>query len=300
MRTTAFAPPFPTDIGTWLAAFRHRITNARREPISPERLGKEIGVSGATIRRWEMNVFAPNLAQAERFAAACNLTELQTAFLCRTLRGGVTRPSFSAAAFHMKIRELLACEFPTYVMDSMLFIRGWNSYLPRFLGRSRERPAGDYHLIEFIIDADRRAGILPIQQERVRRAVMEFWFFSADACGSPEYRALVQRLSEYEVFRNEWARLAFLDESDCIEIGIPRRASRPDVGEALISPYAAVLPPIYYVRQFIPLDARAQSRLEELRREGPPSLLFDERIHWAHTVEDEERDSEAPDLVAAG
>jgi hypothetical protein len=47
------------------------------------------------------------------------------------------------------------------------------------------------------------------------------------------------------------------------------------------------MPPVYQVRQFIPLDETSQARLEEMRAEGPPDVIFDTRCHWAQTEEDE-------------
>jgi transcriptional regulator with XRE-family HTH domain len=288
MRTTAFAPPYPTDLGSWLAAFRHRVTNARGHPYSPEQLGRLIGVSGATIRRWESGRLRPDPQTAAAMARACKLTSLQVSFLSRSLsrHGPTPVPDFDT--FKAKATPILNTEFPVYIMDSMLFIRGWNSYLPHFLSRSRQRPENDYHLIDFIIEADEEhQGVEPRQQERVRRAVMELWWLTSDACGSPEYKALINRLSEYAIFKEEWSRLAFLEEDECMQIGVPRRAWRADVGAALICPFAVVLPPVYQVRQFMPLDDVAQAKLDELRRHGPPEVIFDSRCHWAQTEQDE-------------
>src|SRR6188508_2513632 len=120
MRTTAFAPPYPTDLGTWLAAFRHRVTNERGHPNSPEHLGKQIGVSGATIRRWESGLLRPRPADAANLARACNLTSLQVAFLSRALRTGGPTPVPDRHTFREKASPILQTEFPTYIMDSLL------------------------------------------------------------------------------------------------------------------------------------------------------------------------------------
>jgi transcriptional regulator with XRE-family HTH domain len=286
MRTTPFAPPFPTGLGTWIAAFRHRVTNARGHPISPEQLGREIGVSGATIRRWEAGRLKPGADDVAQLARACNLTSLQVTFLSRALRTGGPMPVPDLETFQRKASPILAEEFPTYIMDSMMFIRGWNTYLPHFLRRSRRDPR-DYHYIDFIIDADQNEGVQPSQHDRMKRAVIDLWFLTADACGTREYIALMERLRRHEVFREAWAALPFLKEDECSQIGLPRRAYRADVGECLIAPFAAVLPPVYQVRQFYPMDTTAQTRLKELREEGPPRPIFDTRCHWAQNDEDE-------------
>ena len=287
MRTTAFAPPYPTDLGSWLAAFRHRVINDRGHPYSPEHLGAQIGVSGATVRRWETGRLRPDALTAAALARTCNLTSLQIAFLSRALSRNGPTPVPDLDTFKEKATPILAAEFPVYIMDSMMYIRGWNSYLPHFLSRRRSRPADDYHVIDFIIEADQHEGVQPAQRERVRRAVMELWFLTSDACGSFEYKALINRLSKYQVFKEEWERLPFIEEKECIQIGLPRRAWRADIGETLICPFAAVLPPVYQVRQFMPMDEVAQARLNELRAAGPPLVLFDTRCHWAQTEEDE-------------
>ncbi|MGE0685619.1 MAG: multiprotein-bridging factor 1 family protein [Dehalococcoidia bacterium] len=286
MRTTAFAPPFPTDLGTWLAAFRHRVTNARGHPSSPEQLGKQIGVSGATVRRWEAGRLRPRAEDAANLARACNLTTMQVAFLSRALRTGGPMPVPDLDTFRRKATPILTGEFPTYIMDSLMFIRAWNSYLPRFLERKREGPH-DYHFIDFIIDTDEHAGVQPALQQRVEFAAFELWFLTADACGTSEYVALINRLSKYEAFRESWQRIPFLDEDECPEIGLPRRASRPDVGSCLIAPFAAIMPPVYQVRQFYPMDSAAQQRLHAIRSAGAPTMAFDTKSHWAQTAEDE-------------
>jgi transcriptional regulator with XRE-family HTH domain len=286
MRTTSFAPPFPVDLGTWLAAFRHRVTNSRGHPSSPEQLGRQIGVSGATIRRWESGRLKPSPEDTANLAQACNLTSLQVTFLSRALRTGGPTPVPDLDTFQRKAAPILESDFPTYIMDSMMYIRGWNSYLPAFLRRWRTEPR-DYHLIDFIIEADLNEGIQPTQRERVERAVLDLWFLTADACGTEEYLSLIQRLSKYDVFREAWERLPFLTEDDCPQIGLPRRARRADVGECLIAPFAAVLPPVYQVRQLFPMDPLAQSTLDVLHEAGPAIPVFDTRAHWAQNEENE-------------
>ena len=287
MRTIAFAPPFPTDLGTWLAAFRHRVTSHRGHPSSPEQLGREIGVSGATIRRWESGRLRPSPEDAGNLARACNLTSLQVAFLSRALRSGGPTPVPDYETFRTKATPILETPFPAYIMDSMMYIRGWNSYLPYFLRRRQYQPRDDYHFIDFIVDAEQHPGVQPALQERVRRAVVELWYLTSDACGTKEYKELITKLSRYDVFREEWARMAFLQEKDCHQIGLPRGAWRKDIGESLICPFAVVLPPVYQVRQIIPVDGTAWEKLEELRREGPPEVIFDAKGHWAQAVDDE-------------
>lgn len=286
MRTTAFAPPYPTDLGTWLSAFRHRVTNERGHPSSPEQLGKQIGVSGATVRRWEAGRLRPSPEDAANLARACNLTTMQVAFLSRALRTGGPMPVPDLDTFRRKATPILSGEFPTYIMDSMMFIRAWNSYLPQFLERAREEPE-DYHFIDFIIEADQHEGIQPTLRQRVEFAAIELWYLTADACGTSEYVALIGRLSKYDPFRESWERIAFLDEDECPEIGLPRRASRPDVGTCLIAPFAAIMPPVYQVRQFYPMDTMAQQKLNILHSAGPPKTVFDAKSHWAQTDEDE-------------
>jgi transcriptional regulator with XRE-family HTH domain len=287
MRTTAFAPPFPTDLGNWIAAFRHRVTNERGHPYSPEQLGRQIGVSGATVRRWEAGKLRPDATDASNLARICSLTPLQVAFLSRAVsrRGPNVVPDLET--FREKATPILSAEYPIYIMDSMMYIRGWNGYLPHFLSRTREAPANDYHLIDFLIEADEHSGVQPALRDRIRRAVIELWFLTSDACGSSEYRLLLDRLAKYPVFKEEWSRLPFLDESECVDIGLPHVASREDIGTCLICPFAAVLPPVYQVRQFMPIDEVSREKLDELRRKGPPEIIFDTRCHWAQTEEDE-------------
>ena len=129
--------------------------------------------------------------------------------------------------------------------------------------------------------------IEPSQRERVRRAVLELWYITADACGTDEYKAMIEHLSEHEAFHEAWKQLPFLTESDSRQIGLPRRASRPDIGESLIAPFVAIMPPVYQVRQLIPMDKLARDVLEEIQGDGAPEPVFDLKSHWAQTEENE-------------
>jgi len=280
MRTTAFDPPFPNDLGSWIACFRHRVIDEGGHPKSPEQVAAEIEVSGPTVRRWEKGRLRPSAVHVAELGRVCRLTSIQIAFLARAMRSGGPMPVPDFSMFAAKATPILSVEFPVYMMDSMLYIRGWNSYLPQFLGRD-VLPREDYHYIDFIIDAERSPGVQPSLRDRLRRAILEFWYLTADSCGTPEYKALLARLCQHEIFREEWARLPFISEEDCPEIGLPRRAYRKDIGESLICPFVAILPPLYQVRQFMPLDETAAARLEEIRRPGPPEVFLDPYAHWA-------------------
>lgn len=281
MRTTSFKPPYPESLGEWLAAFRHRATDERGNPMSPERLGKQIGVSGATIRRWESGRLRPSLENAAGLATACNLTPAHIAFLNRALRGRPPTVSIEIEDFANRADNLLRCEFPTYILDSLLYMRAWNSYLPDFLSRTVDASETDYHLIDFVIEAEQHANVWPSLRERVWRVIIEFWFMTAEFCDTEEYRRLVQRLSMYEVFQEQWQRIAFLTDGECHQIGMPRRAWRDDIGESLICPFVVLLPPTYQVRQFIPVDSIARQRLATLHENGPARLHFAAHAHWA-------------------
>ena len=189
--------------------------------------------------------------------------------------------------FQEKATPILGVPFPVYIMDSMMFIRGWNSYLPHFLSRRRESPGDDYHLIDFIIEADEHPGVQPQQRDRVRRAVMELWFLTSDACGSDEYKALLKQPLQIRGIQGGVVA-ARVPRGEGVHPDRPaahclaRRHRRgPDLPFRRRA--AAGLPGA-------PVHPHGRGRPGEARRaaaRGPPKVIFDTRCHWAQTEEDE-------------
>ncbi len=164
-------------------------------------------------------------------------------------------------------------------MDSLMFIRGWNSLLPEFLGRE---PQVGGHLIEFI-EAVRGRIDDRILTSNLRSAVRDFWFWTAEFVDTPAHTSLVRRLAESEIFRREWVRLAFLDEEDEKPVGAPNLAWRPDLGRVLIYQYSVVFPPNYFLRQFVPADAQARTTMAKLSRDNV-SVFLTPLSHWRQTA----------------
>ncbi len=74
-----------------MCCFRHRLRQSNGRPCSPEAFGQLVGVSGATLRRWEKNLLLPKGCDLEAVASACELTSKQRAFLLRCFSAGATR-----------------------------------------------------------------------------------------------------------------------------------------------------------------------------------------------------------------
>ena len=83
MPRTPSPPPLPDRPSHWLANFRYRLRGQYGEHLSPEALGSLLGVSGATIRRWESGHATPSDEDLQRFARVCNLAPPQREFIQR-------------------------------------------------------------------------------------------------------------------------------------------------------------------------------------------------------------------------
>ncbi len=282
MRTTSLEPPFPLDLGSWLANFRHRRRDSRGHPFSPEQLGREIGVSGATIRRWESGRLRPNASDAANLASAYRLTPNQTSFLQRALRQPAGVPP-SVDLFRERAERVLRSDFPAYMVDTLYYIRAWNSYLSPILANA-DAYLGGKHIIEYILDTQMPPDQRPAWEARVRRMTREFWYFTADFTALEPYRRLVLHLATWPIFKDEWCRLPFVEEDEEQIIGAPPRTGRPSVGSFRLVTSLTLIPPIYQLREFMPLDDRARATVDKLHESGPPVVYFDKHSHWSEST----------------
>jgi transcriptional regulator with XRE-family HTH domain len=279
VRTTALEPPFPVDLGSWLANFRHRRRDVRGHPLSPESIGQEIGVSGATIRRWEAGLLQPHPSDVANLAVAYQLTPNQTAFLMRALRPqDAVAPSVEV--FRKRAASLLKSDFPGYIMDSLLFIRAWNSHLEVTLSDPASMYAGK-HVIEQVLSLNPSPERRPALAERLRWLTREFWYFTADFCGQDAYRRLILRLAEWDQFKEEWCQLPFIEADEEQVIGISQEQERPEIGRYRLMGSLALIPPIYILHEFMPLDEKARAIVDRLAAGGPPAIRFGTVSHWA-------------------
>ena len=137
-------PPIPNSPGRWLTAFRHRArptatgsppsqprtTGGRSagRPVSPEHVARHVGCSGATVRRWEADLLAPDEEEIGRIAEICHLSPLQRAFLSAAFSHAHALPPPSEAPFREFMSRELSIPYPARVLDGLYYVRATNSF----------------------------------------------------------------------------------------------------------------------------------------------------------------------------
>lgn len=268
------APPYPVDLGSWIACFRHRLRNEDGHPLSPEQLGQELGVSGATVRRWEAGSAQPRAQDIVHLAQACRLTPVQRAFLDRALAATAIVLPPDRAVFRRQARAMLTSPFPAYLLDDLYHIRAWNSYVEVLPARVDQLDEGQF------LEIALAEGVVP--EQRQKALIRDFWLLTADKCGLPEYRRILRSLQNVPGFREAWTALALDTEPpDAPPVGAPTTVERPGGGAFRVHATQVFLPPVYHLREYVPVDETANRRLEDLRRQGPPTVHFQKHVHWA-------------------
>jgi len=273
-------PPLPDSPGRWLCAFRHRVQNEAGKSISPEDLGRRIGRSGATVRRREANQLAPDEDEIGRIAEALGLSPLQTAFLSEAFTRTRVMPAPPEEEFRAHMTPVLSGEYPAMLMDRLLFCRAWNSYTDA-LGRGTSGALANtpHPMVLMFRDRLQALGEGAGRREVLRWGVRIFWITTAALSHRPEYAELVKLLGQEPGFRELWLELA---------------CGEPPVAEPLDFAYSLggngaqfrvfqrriVLPPDYYLHEYVPDDDLARERLAALRTEGPPTVFFERDPHW--------------------
>ena len=277
------APGLPTTPGGWLACYRYRLLDGDGQPSSPEDIGGQLGVSGDTVRRWEANRALPSDSDLRRFSEVCRLSPIERAFLVRAFSAVPSETASESGAFGWFVEQVLAIEFPAYIYDSLFFIRAWNSYIEV---AHRPLDPGGEHLVERILaEPDPRyatnQNLWSTRPERAEWWLRDFWYETAELCGSPAYVKLMEKLARSEQFAEKWPDLGLLEGAERpAPIGRPRFRVDPVRGSFLTTVSAIVLPPTYYVRMFLPSDATAWNRLEERRQASRPTITMLSCVHW--------------------
>lgn len=273
-------PPLPDSPGRWLCAFRHRVQNEAGKAISPEDLGRRLGRSGATVRRWEADQLAPNEAEISRIAEVCGLTPLQTAFLSEAFTRTRVMPAPPEEEFRAHMTPVLSGEYPAMLMDRLLFCRAWNSYTDA-LGRGTcGALANTAHPMVLMLRAQPpNLGEGAERWEILRCGVRIFWITTAALSHRPEYAELVRLLGQEPGFRELWLELA-RGEPPVVEPLDFAYSLGGNGAQFRVFQRRIVFPPDYYLHEYVPDDDLARERLEALRTEGPPEVFFERDAHW--------------------
>jgi transcriptional regulator with XRE-family HTH domain len=277
------APAIPDTPGKWMAWFRYRHLGADGERYSCERLSQLIGVSESTLRRWETGAGIPHPDDLARFAQACGLSALEVEFLERAFHAREEDPPNQADFYH-EVGRALSIDCPAYVMDSLFFLRAWNSYAYAL----HQPPVIDkpqYNLLEWTLRPEEvklwDESLEPAEKKGWRR-VESFWLASAGLCGTDAYRALVQHLCKVSpIFKDRWLSLDARPSDVGRPLGVAYRFDFGEIGVYQVIPMELVLPPVYHVRVLQPYDKLAEATLAKLRAEGPAHVSFDSSSHWS-------------------
>jgi transcriptional regulator with XRE-family HTH domain len=273
-------PPFPNTPGTWLASFRYRRWIEGEDMSSPEQIGESLGVSGPTVRRWETGQSQPSHFDLQRFADLCRLSAIEKLFLLRAFSAKETEPPPSQDSFQETATRVLNCAFPAYLMDSFFFVRANNSYMDALDGQPL--PAmNDSNILRGPLMALARPNETEDQEQRLWRWLRDFWFSTADLCGSVPYQRLLRELCAMPNFEHRWRQLALTRHSgQDLALHTPYTYKNSRVGAFAVFASEVIIPPEYHLRVYVPLDEQATDRVARVRKTGEPEIRFDREAHW--------------------
>lgn len=280
----ASRPSLPMTPGGWLAAFRYRASLEEETLLTPERLGAIIGISGATIRRWEAGRARPSESDIARVSEVCRLTAIEASFLERAFRareGDDRAPD--ATTFNAVLRRVRDADLPVFLLDSFLFVRARNAYAEAVQGADDVPGVAPHPLAYMFGEIDAVDGELHARREAVAQSwLLDFWYWSAPACGTDAYKRMITSLSRFQAFTDKWTALGMERSADGEEpIGGPYTTDRGENGIFRLYPVRIFLPPTYTFAELVPLDDRARASVERLEREQPRAVITNRYSHWS-------------------
>jgi transcriptional regulator with XRE-family HTH domain len=276
-------PPFPNTPGSWLACYRYRRWIEGEDSSSPEHIADSLGVSGPTVRRWETGQSVPSHFDLQRFADVCKLNTMETTFLLRAFRAKETEQAPTPEAFQETARSVLSTEFPAFLMDSFFFVRATNSYMDGLEGDPTPGPDGN--ILRGPLSALSRPNDSEDQEQRLWRWLRDFWFSSADLCGSIPYQRILKELCSLPNFEQRWRRLGLERHSwQDLALHTPYRYRNARVGSFAVFASDVIIPPEYHLRVYVPVDKTATERVEAVRATGEPQIRFHAEAHWTNRL----------------
>jgi transcriptional regulator with XRE-family HTH domain len=280
------SPPFPDSTGAWIACFRQRARDLDGRPLSPEQFARLINRSGATVRRWESNRAIPDERDIARIAEAACLTPQQIAFLSSACTRMRAMPGPDERDFRAYMTELLtATPNPSMILDGLFHVRAWNGLVDALAPRMVESLKQEIHPLRMMLRSDPRVLFKPVNSGDVLRAgIRIFWMITAVHSHRPEYGALIRSLEPEPRFRELWMELAL---GDAMAPREPITFAHAIVGgPAAFRVYEKPIsfPPTYYIHEYQPDDDFSRRRLSEVA-ERPQAVHFNQRLHWANTME---------------
>jgi transcriptional regulator with XRE-family HTH domain len=267
-------PPFPDTPGKWLACYRYR-WQPDGKVSSPEQLGMALGVSGTTVRRWEAGQLRPTREDISRVAATCELTPLEEVFLLDAFQNRAAEQPPSEEAFAAMAERALTSENPAFLMDSLFFIRARNSYMKALTARDLTPMTSNAMMGVF------GPTRVPTLNRSPLHIVRSFWFVTAGLSGLPPFRRLLASLREAEGFEDTWWRLALTREEADEAHNLPVTFSHPEHGVYRVYMTRVTVPPVYFLREYVPVDETAMAFVKGLRAAGANTIEGGDPHHWA-------------------
>lgn len=239
-----------------------------------------MGVSGATIRRWESGQIRPTAEDLQRFSTICRLTSLEREFILRCFATKDYEAPPSTEAYEQLLARSLDSVLPTFVMDSLFYIRAWNSHQMELSGREPgAHPMSN--AICALFDPQRDIRLDPVLDDQFTPWLRNFWLLSAELCGTPPYRRLLEELCTLGDFEQRWWELALTQKMADVPVNLPTIYHSPQFGVFRVFMTRVILPPTYYLREFVPVDDAARSFVAGLRAKGPAKIGRTKNAHWS-------------------
>lgn len=278
--------PFPNSPETWLSFFRRRAEAEHGIHLSPEEVGAKLGVSGATVRRWENGRAVPTEDDLAHFGELCGLSQQQIAFLRIAFRGRHAPLPPDHKTFRSTTESLLTEKcVPIVVFDELMYVRAWNSYMP-FLGEQASILLhSELHPLERFFEAV-ESGLIDERHCATIgwKAIQTFWQFTAPYNPAIEYAELVARFESYPALAALWTQLP--DNQTAVDRSGVARLLLPydDAPRFSLVNSAYSYPPMYSIFEFHPEDDRAHCVVEKARAQGKPEVFFSTRDHWSNAT----------------
>jgi hypothetical protein len=183
-------------------------------------------------------------------------------------------------AFRHAAERILALPFPAYLLDSFFFLRAWNSHMTAMDG-----PLDANGQATNVLRGPILAAAGPNEAEepdhRLWRWLSDFWYSTAELCGSIPYKRILKEFMAIPSFEEKWRRMPLgRNQWQTWSFNTPYHYRNNSVGDFSVFPSKVVMPPTYHLRVYVPVDERAQSRLASTR-ERPVAVTVHPEIHWS-------------------
>jgi hypothetical protein len=250
-------------------------------------VANQLAVSGDTVRRWEAGVAHPGRDDLLRFAEVAHLSGTEQAFLLQAFSAIEVEAPPDPAVLRKQTDRLLSEEFPSYIYDSLFFVRAWNSYMDLVHNKPFMR-TGENLVARIFEERDPQFPESRTRRSRDERAewwLRAFWFHTARLCGSPAYVQVVETLAQNPRFVERWRSLGLMRDSDSADpIGAPTFRVEEGKGSFWTSTTSVEVPPTYFLREFVPADQTGWDQLTARRELGPPVITHSDYDHWSQHV----------------